>query len=430
MRSRSWIGGVCCVCVLGTGLVARADSPGERLEVHLERGDLEGAARAMEARLETDEGDENARFGLGVARFLQAVERLAQRHYEYGVLHEHARAIPLLRLPVPPNRNPRRIAYEDARNVVKEFLANLDVAREVLEEVDTSRDVKLPLHIGRIRFDVDGDGVASEQESFWRIFQVYNAGVRREDGEAFVLALDGGDVHWLKGYTHFLSAACEVVLAHDFQEIFERTGHLFYPEVETPHVFLEDADPTRGDIGTVLDVIAFVHLLNFPVEEPQRMLSALEHLEAMIDESRVSWRLILLEQDDDHEWLPNPDQTSVFPGVGIRPEMVKGWHAFLDESEAILAGEKLIPFWRDYLSREQFWLFSRGNVTEPIPSRGRGINLRKVFTHPRRFDLVMWMQGTAATPYLEEGKLSRPETWNDILRVFRGEFFGFAVWIN
>jgi hypothetical protein len=89
-----------------------------------------------------------------------------------------------------------------------------------------------------------------------------------------------------------------------------------------------------------------VHLVNFPVSEPKRMQSALAHLESMIDLSRESWKLIQAETDDDHEWLPNPEQTGVILNVRVRQEMIDGWHEFLNEMEHLLKGTKLIPFWR------------------------------------------------------------------------------------
>ena len=93
-----------------------------------------------------------------------------------------------------------------------------------------------------------------------------------------------------------------------------------------------------------------------------------------------------------------------------RLEMVKGWLEFLDEAKAILKGEKLIPFWR------------RGPES--------GVNLKRVFTEPRTFDLVLWVQGTAAVPYLENGVCTSAETWSRFQRIFRGEFIGFALWFN
>jgi hypothetical protein len=91
--------------------------------------------------------------------------------------------------------------------------------------------------------------------------------------------------------------------------------------------------------------------------------------------------------------------------------MVEGWTTFLDEFQEILAGRKLLPFWRG----------TNGRV---------GINLRRVFTDPRTLDLVLWVQGTAAAPYLEEGQVTSSEVWQRLNRVFRGEFIGFALWFN
>ena len=115
------------------------------------------------------------------------------------------------------------------------------------------------------------------------------------------------------------------------------------------------------------------------------------------------------ETDDDHEWIPNPRQKGVL-GVPVRQEMIDGWMRFLDESEDLLAGKKLVPFWRG--------------------AETRGVNLRKVFTDPRPFDSVLWIQGIGATPYLEDGPMTNPEVWGRLQRVFGGEFFGFAIWFN
>ena len=54
----------------------------------------------------------------------------------------------------------------------------------------------------------------------------------------------------------------------------------------------------------------------------------------------------MAETDDDHEWIPNPRQTGVIPNVHVTQEMVNAWTDFLDQSQKILAGEVLIPFWQ------------------------------------------------------------------------------------
>ena len=54
----------------------------------------------------------------------------------------------------------------------------------------------------------------------------------------------------------------------------------------------------------------------------------------------------------------------------------------------------------------------------------------RVFTEPTTLDLVLWIQGTGAAPYLEKGTITSSEFWATTNRVFRGEFLGFALWFN
>jgi hypothetical protein len=204
----------------------------------------------------------------------------------------------------------------------------------------------------------------------------------------------------------------EVFLAHDAEDLFECTAHLFFARPVSPHDFLLDGAkvfPVLGPVD-VTDLVALVHLVNLPVVEPERMARALEHLETMIEHSRKMWEAALAEEDNRYEWIPNPRQSSVVPGARVTQAMVDGWLEFLDEAEAILAGKKLIPFWR--------------------ANDERGVNLRRVFTEPSRFDLVLWVQGTAATEYLDEGPKTDRGFWERLLRVFGGEFFGYAIWFN
>jgi hypothetical protein len=56
--------------------------------------------------------------------------------------------------------------------------------------------------------------------------------------------------------------------------------------------------------------------------------------------------------------------------------------------------------------------------------------LKRVFFEPQTFDLVLWIQGSAAVPYLEEGPSTSPAMWNRVQRVFGGQLGMFAVWFN
>ena len=281
-------------------------------------------------------------------RFVRSVERLAQSLYHYGLRDQSQNLpVPILRLPLPTNPKPARLSYADSRKILQTFIEDLHHAETTLAEVKRA-DVKLPLHFGRIKLDLDGDGTADNQETLWRLYGRMNrAAFNQQDSEQFVITFDKADVSWLRGYCHLLSALCETALAHDGKELFERTAHLFFVEVESPYPFLQNGRRVFNLGGAdAADYIALIHLINLPVSDPKRMPAASGHLEAVIALSRQSWQDLLAETDDDHEWIPNQQQTGVIPGVQINQQMIIGWKEFLAEAELILQGKKLIPFWR------------------------------------------------------------------------------------
>jgi hypothetical protein len=362
--------------------------------------------------------DAQARFGLGVVQFLRAVEGLGQDLSRYGFLQTAsvARAGAMLgnQLPIPINPNPEEIDYQKARQIYQKFVTQLEQAEATLALVD-SPDVKLPLHFGQIRLDFFGAGKTTESEPVM-LSEVYArmnraAAIDPEAAKKFVISFDAGDVQWLRGYCHLLMALGETTLAHDFHEIFERSGHLFFTKVKTPYTFLHK-ETTKEWLAfePIIDVIATIHLINFPVAEPKRMTTALKHLESMVEVSSKSWDLIVAETDNDNEWIPNSNQESVIPNVKVTQEMIDSWKHFLAEARDILKGDTLIPFWR---GKDE-----------------RGVNLRLVFTDPKSFDLVLWVHGTGAAPYLQKGKVTEPAVWERLNRVFGGEFIGFALWFN
>lgn len=410
-------------CALALVLVACLTAPPHSLadgpplaEQYLVEGRLAEGETAVVAALKENPKDAEARFGLGTVQFLRAVERMVQSFHRFGLRPDPAGGnIPFARLPLPENKSPKPIRYADLRAIFEALVDDLRKAEATLAKVDDPV-VKIPIHFGQIRLDFDGDGKASEEETLWTLYARLNsqARVTPEAAKEFVIAFDRGDVAWLRGYCHLLMAFGEFYLAHDGKELFDRTAHLFFARPDTLFASFGEGKAGgegRPDIGQIADLIAVIHLLRLPVSEPKRMSAALDNLRAMLALSRESWKFYMAEDDDDHEWIPNPKQTGVIPGVKVTEEMVKGWTiTFLDEADDLLAGRKLVPFWRR--------------------SDGRGVNLRRVFTEPREFDLVLWAQGTAATPYLEQGELTTPEVWRRLQRIFRGEFLGFAIWFN
>ncbi|MGB6223051.1 hypothetical protein [Haloferula sp.] len=361
-----------------------------------------------------DPSTDEARFSRSVAQLLAAVERTSQGFYRYGIHASFADDIPILRLPVPVNPHPEPATNEHIRNVIARF--HLD-----LHEIETSlgalegNDFQLPLDVTSIRIDFNGDGTLDDDDWMHTLFSVYRPDLNQQmrSGKPLLIDFDLGDAYWLQGYTQILLGISDLLLAHDTNPVFEAIGHALFRDVDTAmgRVLGEPgvANERRWrSYDKFADLIAAVHAVSLDVTEPDRLKNARLHFINMSSSSRTMWKAILAETDDRNEWLPSPKQSSVTQ-VPITSEMVDSWELFLREYEGILDGRILIPHWR---------------------FDGKGINLRKVFEEPSPLDLVQWIQGRGALPYLEYGPLSDRNNWDRILRGFQGQFFGMAFWIN
>ncbi len=389
----------------------------------IETENLLACLKHCEAAIKTSPHSESSRALIGITRFLIAVENLGQTWYRFGVRNETLLdSVPFFRLPIPSNPDPELVTYHKVRAALEDFANEVRVAQESLVQ-PKDPDFKLLLKLGKVRFDWNEDGNRGSTESFKAMLQGISPAVLRNTGDDFEVGIDQADIAWLRGYCHVLLAMCEVILAHDESELFHRCGHLFFTKLDSPYLLTRHSSDGRGfDMEFISDLIAAIHLMRFPCKEPERMKEAHSHLLAMVEESRVFWKLAMAETDNEREWIPNPKQTGILQ-VPVNPELVVGWLSVLDELEAILKGEKLVPYWRIYPRRP-------GNAGPIIPDEGTGINVRRVFLEPQEFDLVLAVQGSSWEVYLEDGKLSTPQAWEQLTRVFGGRFFGFAAWFN
>lgn len=401
-------------CVIACNIIlveqtTAADRPD--ISKELSSGHLAAAQDALTKHLSNEPKDGLARFQLGAVQFFAAIEGLAQGSYRYG-LKSNFGMIPFLRTPIKGNPHPEPVTYVDVRKMIERFVKAEEQAQATLMPIQ-DKNLAWDLDITAVRLDMNGDGQAEPGETLWSLFRRFaSRGRQPQQPDSFVVGLDSADVHWLRGYCHLLSALGEMVLAYDHQRQFDHTAQLFFgnPRTPTAELFQSDRKQERWNQSEILDAIAFIHLANFPIKEPERLSKAREHLLAMIASSRQSWELIEAETDNNREWIPGPNQTSVVEGVAMNKERMDAWHRFLLEAESILNGKTLIPFWR-------------GDIDQ-------GVNLMKVFTQPKDFDLVLWVQGSGAVPYLEKGEVTSPQTWTEFQRVFQGQFVGMAIWIN
>lgn len=408
-----------CLCAAMAAMAAHADPVVDALNG--EGATLTKAVEELSAMVERGDADGRVRFAHALAVFFRSGERGVQSLYEYGAGQPiRAGSVTMFRglMQAGTNPDPKPVTPEDVREVIARWLNDLREADALLDGVPDG-DWKLRLDMARVPIDFNGDGVASPSEAPARAFAiVFRNGINIPEAErSFVLGLDTTDLHWLRAYNDVLMAAGEMLLAYDNREVFERCGHLFFPRPQTPYPFLQQRrpfDPVGFEID-VSDVLAFAGSLRFPLagDGPERMGRARDHLLKAIEHSRAMWKSARAETDDDREWLPAPHQTPAMEGVELGDAQVRMWLDLLDEAEALLEGEKLLRFWR-------------GDGT-------MGIDVRKFFDDPRDFDVLYWVQGSAAKPYLtpvEDRPVTRDELWSDMQETFGDDLFRSIFYIN
>lgn len=409
------------VCLGTLLLTSQFVSAAPLAEEYLTSGKLDEGVAALQKQLQANPQDDQARFGLGVIQFVQSLEHVGNSLYQHGLRTQRAfRGMPrTISEALPQNPSPEPISYADVRKIIQAWVNDIKRAEKTLSEIKDP-NVKLPLHVGLIKVDLAGLG--KPVDGFFFLGPDPTPEAKQKVSE-FVICFDRGDVDWLAGYCNFLCACGEVMLAIDGEEIFNCTAHLFFEKVETPYPFLLEgsrrfdtvySSSTGVNRPLVSDLLAFIHLWRFELKEPERMQAALAHLEAMQKYSKSMWKFYLAETDDEAEWIPTPQQTGAMQ-VKISQELLDTWLAVLDETDLVLQGKKLLPFWRG-------------------KPGAQGVNLRRVFTEPRTIDPFLWFQGTAAAPYLEEGTITdfaTPELLQRIDAAFgdRG-FFRIAFWFN
>ena len=331
-----------CACLILPALPAQADFA-DSYGAALAQGHIAEAEALAEARLSAAPADDQALFALGAAQFLGAIEGLGQGLYRYGVHNGEASSIvatvPFLRLPVPSNPAPEQVSYLGLRTILAEFVNDLAKAEATLAAVSDA-PVKLPVRLGTVRLDLDGDGKGAVHERVAAILATV-AGVDPPP-ESFTVHFDESDVPWLRGYAHLLSAMAEFPLAHDWQATFDQTFHGVFPQSDLPssalwhetqrsydwlqsHEGPEDFDYSddydyedfkkwqqtpegqarmafeetdvyrevqqRWDTiywSGLADLIAFARLIDWPVIEPERLSSTRQHLLSTIALSRES----------------------------------------------------------------------------------------------------------------------------------------------
>jgi len=341
--------------------------------------------------------------GLGILRLVDAFKNLANNLYDYGAgnMEQQLMVVPIFRMPVEPNPNPKLLTHNRFEKIIEQFNSDIAQVEKVLKDIDSDVSMMIPVH--KIKFDMNNSGTVEDSETLMNVISATMGGV---SNQPFYVNFDRGDVHWLRGYSNFMLAFSDTLLAHDTKDLFNKTGHLFFPNTDTPYTFLTNS--VNNELFGFVDLITVIHEINWDVKDKNKLKVAHSRLLTMMDESLTSWHFIEQETDDNFEWIPNANQSSQI-GMDLSQEMIDTWKATLTETKSIINGEKLVPFWRD---------------------ESQGINVRKVFYEPTALDIVGWIQGSSAWPYLQTGTMTDKNFWQNLQEVFRYNLVEFALYLN
>ena len=360
------------------------------------------AATEANLLLRTDSAEND--FLLGGVQFLRASEAIMQVRYRNT--SASLALLPGMRNQLPPNPDAKfdpayiEIAMTDA-------LTHLAQAETNLGRV-AGKDFAVNFPLTSVWFDVNANGTREDWETALSVMEELGAEPEGEfDG---MVRFDSADAYWLKAYVHVMAGMAELTLAADptpaIRTVYE--GSLAMQEIGQVQSLFDSGNDWADTFAAVL-----LTLRGTP--DQTRTRAAHRHFKAMIDDNTSFWEAVMLETDDDHEWLPNPQQTSAF-GVQISQEMVDGWQEVLAEMSAIIEGDALVPYWR----------YDNDDDDE----QGIGVNVAKFLQDPGDMDVVLWIHGAAAAPYLETGTLAQMQAWRRFTRMTSGDGLIFAAWFN
>ena len=345
-------------------------------------------------------------YALGSARVLRAIEVLVQDLNRHGFLQSEAvgqaaRMTTGAAFPKLPGAQAQPLDYAGVRQILERFQAALQVAAPDLLAAGEGAEFKMPVDLWAIRFDITGEG--KEFRTLPEILRLL--GNPRESDPSMAtppvmrVHFDRADAFWLAAYTQFLSAGCDALLAYNFEPTFTTLGPSLFGGVKS--VF-PPPPASAGWQPAAADFIASVHQIRWECVDPKRLARAHASLLQGVEWSRRMMASLQSETDDDAEWLPNEHQHGV-PGIALGEAIQSGWPRILNEAQAVLEGRKLVPHWRF--------------------GDDEGINIKRVFTEPRPFDLILWLQGQAAVPYRSKGEISSRQQWEELTRVLEGGGF-------
>lgn len=369
-------------------------------------------AQAVESFTALPDKSPSDQFALGALHFLRGVEKTLQVRWEHNAALDDL-DIPVMRLPVPSNPSAKPFKPNLVTGLFTELLSDMDASRAALAQIPEGADVALNVNLGDLWFDINMNNKRDLGEGIVEVGAMTLMG-SPDLGDAeglppMDIRFDTADVAWLTAYTHLLSAAGELVVAFDPTEAISSVMNAVQKMDVIRGGPLERSVFISTNETQWIDQFAMAYGALNQQPDATRTRAAHAHLLNMIAENKTFWARIEAETDNLNEWIPNPSQTAAL-GFELHPATGMAWQGVLDDVEAVLNGDLLIPYWR--------------------LSGSGGVNMQKLLTDPPIFDLVTWIQGHGLLPYLERGPVITRDSINQFEELTGSDMIMFSFLFN
>ena len=353
-------------------------------------------------------------FALGGVRFLGALETALQARYDVALSGGLVDRVdwPVLRLPIPPNPNAAPFEAHMIIDLFSQLERDLATALPPLDSINSSDDVALQINTGDIWFDINRNGLRDRGEDMMQIVGTALMTQRGDvpDMQNLTIQFDTADAAWLSAYAHLLSGVSETLMALDPTEAIDRVlaARTAFHEI-SPLPTDQRGWFSPADFADWLDLMA-IHA--FAMDQPVDVThsrAAHAHFLGMIEDNKIFWARVAAETDNTSEWIPNSNQTSALP-LPFPPDLGDRWQAVLQDAEALLNGELLLPFWR--------------------VGSDAGLNLAEMFQNPPQFEPVSVIHGEVLLPYVEYGPLVTRQNLIQFERLVVGRSGLFMIILN
>lgn len=340
------------------------------------------------------------RFALAGVEFLAGVEQSLRWQAQAG----GARFLMPFLSTIPGGFTPKTEAITpDAINRQSaDLLTAMQRANTALDGLAEGEPFALAINLDDLWFDLNGDGARQPNENAVPML----AGVfmprapRQATPAPRIVQFDNADAAWLSAYTHLVSGSAEMVLAFDPQPAIEKILAT-YARIQASREAAARAGgldmPVAGPFDSFIDPFAALLDTLRHQPDPARTRAARDHWLAMIKDNRTFWMLLDAETDNQAEWIPSDRQAQAL-GVEFPDGLGATWLGVLDDAEALLTGQRSVPFWR-----------------API-----GIDIAAWLDNPAPLDATGVIQGWAFEPYFTDTPVVDPENWSRFADIVGG----------